>query len=336
MNENRLKDKKLQGKKIMALSGGVGGAKLALGLSKVLPAEQLTIVANTADDFEHLGVHISPDLDTVMYTLAGLNNTELGWGLAGESWAFMAALERLGGETWFRLGDQDMATHIQRSKLLKEGCSLSAVTAELCKGLGIEHSIIPMSDDPVRTFVKTAEGELAFQHYFVREQCRPEVSGFRFEGIEQAQPSPQFLSLLKDPELAAVVICPSNPFVSVEPILALAGVKELLEARAVPVVAVSPIVKGLAIKGPAAKMMAELALPSTALAVAQYYNKTLDGFVIDSQDAQMAQQIAELGVKVEVVNTVMKTLQDRVELADAVLDFVATLTHIPNNVLGEG
>lgn len=327
MSESKLKEQelhgeKLQGKKVIALSGGVGGAKLALGLSKILAPEQLTIVANTADDFEHLGVHISPDLDTVMYTLAGLNNTELGWGLAGESWAFMDALERLGGETWFRLGDKDMATHIQRSKGLKEGRSLSAVTAELCQSLGIEHAIIPMSDDPVRTFVKTPAGELAFQHYFVREQCRPEVSGFRFAGIEQAQLSSQFMHLLKDPQLAAVIICPSNPFVSVEPILALSGVREILRQRAVPVIAVSPIVKGMALKGPAAKMMTELALPSTALAVAQYYNETLDGFVIDNQDAQMAAKIGESGLKVKVVNTVMKSLQDRIDLAEAVINFI--------------
>jgi LPPG:FO 2-phospho-L-lactate transferase len=316
---------RLQSKKVLALSGGVGGAKLALGLSKILPPAQLAIVANTADDFSHLGVHISPDLDTVMYTLAGLNNKELGWGLAGESWAFMNALARLGGETWFRLGDQDMATHVQRTALLSAGHSLSSVTGQLCRQLGVEHAIIPMSDDVIQTFVKTQDAELAFQHYFVREQCRPSVSGFRFEGIEKARPAVQFCQLLEDTALAGVVICPSNPFVSVEPILAIPGVRQRLAAlreKNVPVIAVSPIVKGLAIKGPTAKMMKELAMPSSALSLAKYYADLIDGFVIDTQDAEMSTAIADLGIKVKAVNTLMKTLQDRIDLAAEVIGFI--------------
>ncbi len=307
--------------KIVALSGGVGGAKLALGLSRILPSDQLTIVANTADDFEHLGLPISPDLDTVMYTLAELNNRELGWGLEGESWHCMSALERLGGENWFRLGDRDLATHIQRSVLFKEGCSLTEATAYLCNRVGVKHPVLPMSDDAVRTMLITDQGELAFQHYFVREQCKPVVKGFRFSGIDQANPSEEFLASLHDPALAAVVICPSNPFVSVEPIISLRGVRETLQQISAPVIAVSPIVKGEAIKGPTAKMMAELSMPTNAYGVAQYYADWIDGFVLDEQDADSRAQIVDLGLQVTTHNTVMRSLQDRMDLAEVVIDF---------------
>jgi LPPG:FO 2-phospho-L-lactate transferase len=311
--------------KVLALSGGVGGAKLALGLVKQLPAQQLSIVANTADDFEHLGLSISPDLDTVMYTLADLSNKELGWGLAGESWNAMSALETLGGDAWFRLGDRDLATHLERSQRLQRGQSLTEVTRYLCGRLGIDHSVIPMTDDPVRTRVKTAEGELAFQEYFVREQCQPSVEGFYFDGLEQAVANPQLMELLADDQLAAIVICPSNPFVSIEPIIALPGVREAMKASSAPVIAVSPIVAGLAIKGPAAKMMDELSMPRTALSVAQYYGDLLDGFVLDQSDQQLSQSIADLGFPVFTAQTIMRDLQDRMDLADEVLSFAATL-----------
>lgn len=310
---------------ILALSGGVGGAKLALGLSRLLAPEQLTIVANTADDFEHLGLSICPDLDTVMYTLAGLNNKQLGWGLAGESWGAMAALEQLGGETWFRLGDKDLATHLQRSTRLAAGCSLSEVTGELCRQLGIEHTIVPMSDHPVRTMINTADGELPFQHYFVREQCRPAVQSYRFEGIERAQPQQDVMQWLCSDGLQAIIICPSNPFVSVEPILQLPGVRQAMIDSSAPVIAVSPIVAGLAIKGPAAKMMVEMNIPATAAAVAEYYGDLLDGFVIDDSDQGLANTIAASGTEVACVPTVMKSLDDRVSLAQAVLSFADRL-----------
>jgi LPPG:FO 2-phospho-L-lactate transferase len=308
---------------VLALSGGVGGAKLALGLAKTLNPEQLTIVANTADDFEHLGLAISPDLDTVMYTLADLSNKELGWGLANESWNAMAALEQLGGDTWFRLGDRDLATHLERSLRLNKGDTLTEVTDYLC---GIEHRILPMTNDPVRTRVKTADGELAFQEYFVRDQCQPAVSGFYFSGLEQAQPNPELLALLASDELDAIVICPSNPFVSVEPILAMTGVREAMKASSAPVIAVSPIVGGLAIKGPAAKMMAELDMPSSAHSVAAYYGDLLDGFVLDQTDAHLQRKISDLAVPVLCAQTIMRSLQDRTELAQTVLQFAGQIS----------
>ncbi len=312
-------------KKILALSGGVGGAKLALGFSKVLSPDQLLIMANTADDFEHLGLSICPDLDTLMYTLAGLNNQQLGWGLADESWQAMDALERLGGDCWFRLGDRDLATHIQRSQMLRDGKTLSEVSADLCARLGVAHVILPMSDDPVRTYVTSSEGELAFQQYFVREQCRPAISAVQFKGIDNASPQPQVMQALAAGEVAAIVICPSNPFVSVAPILQLPGLRQAITDAAVPVVAVSPIVAGLAIKGPAAKMMTELNIPSTAAAVAGYYGDLLSGFVIDDSDAELQDQITTESCRVLTVPTLMSSLQDRVTLAENVLGFIEQL-----------
>jgi LPPG:FO 2-phospho-L-lactate transferase len=308
--------------KILAFSGGVGGAKLALGLSRILPPERLTIVANTGDDFEHLGLHIAPDLDTVMYTLAGLSNTELGWGLAGESWEFLDALQKLGGDSWFKLGDRDLATHVVRTQGLAGGLSLTAVTSGLCESLGVHPRLLPMSDDPVRTMVKTGRGEMLFQHYFVREQCRPAVDGFRFAGIEDARPQSDMLELLQNQELAAIVLCPSNPFVSIDPIMALPGLREAIRGSGAPVIAVSPIVSGLAIKGPAAKMMAELDMPVTAAAVARHYCGLVDYFVLDEADATLAAEIEDLGMKVEVAPTIMKTLEDREALAARVLALV--------------
>lgn len=317
--------KALPVKRYLALSGGVGGAKLALGLSKILAPEQLTIVANTGDDFEHLGLSISPDLDTVMYTLAEINNKELGWGLAGESWDTMDALARLGGETWFRLGDRDLATHLQRSTLLASGVNLSGVTQSLCQQLGIIHPIIPMSDDPVRTCVRTDKGDLAFQQYFVREQCTPEVEGFYFDGIESAKPQPQMMDLLAGDELAAIIICPSNPFVSVDPILGLANVKDAMRNNSAPVIAISPIVAGMAIKGPAAKMMSELGIPATAAEVARFYGNLIDGFVLDESDYGLKSEIEQCGIHVHCTNTIMKTLDDRIDLAKDVLSFIDSI-----------
>ena len=306
---------------VLALSGGVGGAKLALGLSKCLSPEQLTIVCNTGDDFDHYGLRICPDLDTVMYTLAGRNNRQQGWGLENESWRVMEALSALGGESWFRLGDLDMATHLQRTALLTSGLSLSAATRQLCDRFEVPQRILPMSDETVETIVITEQGELSFQHYFVREQCKPAVRGFYFRGIEQARPQRDFFAQLNNAALDAIVICPSNPFVSIDPILQLPGVRETLSDSAAPVIAVSPIVGGGAIKGPAAKMLREMNMPVSATAVANHYRDILDGFVLDSVDAQQAEAIAELGIVVHVTDTVMKSLGDRIRLANDVLQF---------------
>ncbi|MFQ5985501.1 MAG: 2-phospho-L-lactate transferase [Alphaproteobacteria bacterium] len=305
----------------LALAGGVGGAKLVVGLTHVMDPVALLVVANTGDDFEHLGLHISPDLDTLTYTLAGLNHPETGWGRADETWTFMAALETLGGETWFRLGDGDLATHIERTRRLRAGETLTAITADFCARLGVSTRVVPMSDDPVRTVVETPDGPLTFQDYFVRDRCQPVASGFRFAGVAAARANPVFFEALSNPDLSAVVICPSNPFISIDPILALPEVRAGLTASPAPVIAVSPIVGGRAIKGPTAKMMRELGTPCTALAVAGHYGDLLDGFVLDSKDAALAGEVQELGVEVLVTKTVMESLEDRISLAHAVLDF---------------
>jgi len=313
------------GGSVIALSGGVGGAKLVLGLAKILAPEDLTVIANCGDDFVHLGLTICPDIDTVTYTLAGLANQELGWGRAGETWSFMAAFKDLGGEDWFNLGDGDLALHVARSGRLAAGEPLSAVTADLCRRLGIAVTVRPMSDDPVRTIVETADGPLAFQHYFVRDLCQPAVTGFHFEGIERARPDPMLMAGLAAPETAALIIAPSNPFVSVDPILALPGVRQAISQSTVPVIAVTPIVGGEAIKGPAAKMMRELAMPASAAAVAGHYQGLVNGFVLDQVDADQAPEIEALGMAVLTTNTVMKCLEDRVELAEQTIDFAKQL-----------
>jgi LPPG:FO 2-phospho-L-lactate transferase len=300
---------------VVALAGGVGGAKLAHGLSLVLPPESLTVIVNTGDDFEHLGFHISPDVDTVMYTLAGLANAETGWGLAGETWSFLDALGRLGGETWFRLGDRDLATHVERRRRLEAGHSLTEVTQSLCVALGVRATVLPMSDDRLRTVVRTDEGDLGFQEYFVHRQCRPRVSGFIFEGAGQAQPTAHVVQALRTADL--IVFCPSNPFVSLGPILALPGVKELVRAR--PALAVSPIVGGQAIKGPAGKMLAELGLEVSAAAVAGYYAGLLKYFVLDALDETQSAELREQGLRVLVTDTIMRSDADRARLARQVL-----------------
>ncbi len=313
----------------LALSGGVGGAKLVLGLSEVLEPEQLTVVANTGDDFEHLGLNICPDIDTVLYTLADLNNKELGWGQAEESWNFLAALKRLGGEDWFSLGDRDMATHILRTQLLGSGASLSEVIDHLSAKMNIAHRIVPMTDERVRTQVNCRDqSALSFQHYFVRDRCQPEVTGFEFAGIDKARPSKGFSTALAGP-LAAVIICPSNPFVSVAPILEIPGVADQLRAARVPVVVISNIVGGEAIKGPAAKMMTELGMPRTALGVARHYVEQygglVKGFVLDTADAALEEEVAALGLATIVTKSVMVTLHDKTELAKETLAFASTL-----------
>ena len=311
----------------VALSGGVGGAKLALGLCDVLENPgRLTVVANTGDDFEHLGLRVCPDLDTLTYTLAGLANPETGWGRAGESGAFMEVLGALGGETWFFLGDKDLAIHVERTRRLRAGESLSAVTSDLCARLGIRARIVPMSDDPVPTVVETEDGPLAFQHYFVRERCRPSVLGFRHEGAEQARPSAGFLDALAVPDLGAVIICPSNPYISIDPILAVPGVRDALVACKAPVIAVSPIIGGEAVKGPTAKMMAERGIAPSAAAIAEHYAGLIDGFVLDEADRGAAAGIAATGVAVEVTATMMTARKEKQALARAVLAFAERLS----------
>ncbi len=307
---------------VVALSGGVGGAKLALGLSRVLPAEELVIVANTGDDFDHLGLAISPDIDTVMYTLAGLANPEFGWGRRDETWSFMETLASVGGETWFRLGDRDLAVHVERTRRLRAGETLSVITQDFCRRLGVGPRVLPMSDDPVRTRVRTDEGWIDFQDYFVRRRCEPVVHELAFDGAETACAQSGFLAALTDPRLAAVVICPSNPFISIEPILAVPGVRAALADCAAPVIAVSPIIGGRAVKGPTAKMMAELGMTPSAGAVARRYGDLIDGYVVDFADMD---QVAAIGPKVTLGQTMMTTLADREALARTVLGAAGVL-----------
>ena len=310
---------------VIALSGGVGGAKLALGLSRLDLGDDLLVVANVGDDFEHLGLTICPDLDTVTYTLSGLSDQEKGWGRADEGWRFMDSLGQLGGEDWFNLGDRDLALHIVRTEALRAGDDLSAITAAITQRLGIAARIVPMTNEPVRTMVQTRNGALAFQHYFVRDRCEPVVTGFDFQGMAAARPQPDFMAALEQQDLRAIIITPSNPFVSIDPILKLSGVRNALRRAGAPVVAVSPIVAGLAIKGPAAKMMAELGMPSTALAVAEHYGDLLDGFVLDHGDRDQADAVAALGPIPLVTKTVMESLEDRENLARDVLAFAEEL-----------
>jgi LPPG:FO 2-phospho-L-lactate transferase len=301
--------------KIAALAGGVGGAKLADGLARSLPPEDLTIIVNTGDDFEHLGLSISPDLDTVCYMLAGIHNPKTGWGRAGETWQAYQQLQKLGGPTWFRLGDRDLATHLERTRRLRAGQRLSQVTREFCQAWGIKTTVLPATDDPVPTIVITEQGELAFQEYFVALRCEPAVTGFRFEGIETARPAPGVLEAIRQAD--GVIICPSNPWVSIDPILAVPGVWKAVREK--PVIAVSPIIGGKALKGPAAKMYSELGITPTALAVAEHYGDLLSGFVLDEIDMNLTKS---LNHKVLITDTIIYKEEDRKRLGEEVLSFM--------------
>ena len=301
---------------VVALCGGVGGAKLVHGLNLALQPQELTVIVNTGDDFEHLGLSIAPDLDSVMYALAGLSDPVRGWGRRDETWTFMEALKGLGGEAWFLLGDADLAVHVQRSWRLAGGASLSEVTGELCRALGIAVRVLPMSDDPVRTRVLTAQGWLDFQEYFVHRQCRPAVQEIAFAGAASARAQPEALAALKRPDLRAIIVCPSNPFVSIEPILALPGLRAAMAESDAPVVAVTPIIGGKAVKGPAAKMLSELGFEVSAAAVARRYAGIIDGFVIDQADP--APQPLP-GVMFFRAATLMVSTDDRLRLAQTAL-----------------
>ena len=310
---------------VVALCGGVGGAKLAFGLTRLLSPDDLTIVVNTGDDFEHLGLSISPDIDTVAYTLSDLADRERGWGRKDETWNFMAALSAIGGEDWFNLGDRDLAMHVERTRRLAAGETLSRVTRDLTGALGIAHPVVPMSDDPVRTMVATPASEMTFQTYFVRERCQPTVSAIRFEGAEHALPSPALTALLARDDIAAVILCPSNPYLSIDPILAVPGVRAALQALSVPIVAVSPIIGDAALKGPAAKLMAELGFTPGVIAIAEHYDGLLDGLVIDHANAGDVAALQSLGVKALVTDAIMHGDDDRIRLARESLDLAASL-----------
>jgi LPPG:FO 2-phospho-L-lactate transferase len=312
---------------VLALSGGIGGAKLCLGLQRALPPGALRVIVNTGDDFEHFGLAISPDIDTTLYTLAGLANVELGWGRQDETWSFMRVLETLGAPTWFRLGDGDLALHIERTRRLAAGETLTDIMVAVAHRFGVPSRIMPMSDDPVRTIVVTAGGgELGFQEYFVRERCAPAVARLHYAGADSARLSSAAAESLRDPALQAIVIAPSNPYLSIDPALAVPGMRAALRARGAPVIAVSPIIAGAAVKGPTAKIMRELGLEVSPLTVLEHYRGLIDGVVLDERDAALAGAI-ELPLRL--CDTLMRSLEDRERVARCTLDLAAELRARP-------
>ena len=306
--------------KVLALAGGVGGAKLVLGLSKILKPEELSIVVNTADDDMFHGLHVSPDVDTVIYALSGLTNKTTGWGVDGDSFRTLSALKRLGDETWFQLGDLALATHIKRTSMLRAGKSLSEATQHLAKNLGILHDVIPMSDDSVKTKAITKSEELDFQDYFVRRKCEPAIQEIKFEGISTAKPSQQFIDAISQAE--TIIICPSNPIVSIAPIIELPGIKELISNFKGKRIAVSPIIGKQALKGPAAKMMMELNEDVSSIGVAKRYIGICDWFVIDKADTEEANEIEKLGMNVHITSTIMNSDEEKIDLANKILSLI--------------
>ena len=309
----------------LVLSGGIGGAKLALGLEHIFNSTKLMIAGNTGDDFEHFGLNISPDLDTLLYTLSGKSDLERGWGLANETWSFMKAMKEIGGETWFQLGDRDLAIHVERTRRLKEGERLSLITSSFCRKFGVKSHIVPATDDPLKTLVKTPKGILSFQHYFVRDQCRLKILGLKYEGSENALPCPALEEALESSLLETVVVCPSNPFLSIDPILAVKGVREKLKSSKARVIAVSPIVGGDAVKGPTANNLRDLGFSVSAYTIAKYYSDFIDGFMLDKGDENEISRIESLGMQVGLADTVMTDLQSKIKLAEDVLRFSETV-----------
>jgi LPPG:FO 2-phospho-L-lactate transferase len=302
---------------VVALAGGVGAARFLDGLTRVIAPERVFIIGNTADDAEIHGLHISPDLDTVTYTLAGLANPQHGWGIRGDSFRCLEALGRLGADTWFQLGDLDLATHLFRTARLREGMSLAAVTAEITGALKVRSKLLPMSNERVRTRICTTSGELEFQTYFVKRRARDRVTAMRFEGASEALPAPGLLDAIANAE--AIVLCPSNPFISIGPILAVPGIREALRLRRDKVAAISPIVGGKALKGPAAKMMKSMQLRASAAEVAKLYVDFTGVFILDEADRKQAPQVEALGMRPVVTNTIMLGLREKKALARAVI-----------------
>ena len=304
------------GRQILALAGGLGGSKLALGLANIIDSGHLRIIVNTGDDDVFHGLHVSPDLDTVMYTLAGLSNAETGWGLADESFRTLEMLKRYQSETWFNLGDQDFATHIRRTQLLNEGKLLSQVTIELCRSIGVEHQIIPMSDEKITTMLSTDTGSLRMQEYFVKHQCEPVVQNVEYVGSLEAKPSEGFDDALDTADIT--ILCPSNPFLSLGPILSVPTVKNRI-AKLQNRVAVSPIIGGESVRGPASKLLIELGYESSAAEVAYQYKGICDIFIIAEQDAHLSPQISAMGIKPLVGPIMMRTVEDKINLAEFIM-----------------
>jgi LPPG:FO 2-phospho-L-lactate transferase len=302
--------------RVAVLTGGVGGAKLVLGLTQVMPADGLTIIVNTGDDFQHLGLSISPDLDTLLYTLSGRANREQGWGRESETWSFMAALRSLGGEDWFALGDGDLALHLVRTQRLIRGETLTSITQDVARKWGIGATILPMSDDPVRTVVMTEDSELPFQRYFVQHQCEPRVRALRFSGASEARAAPGVLEALRD--ASTILIAPSNPYLSIDPILAVPGIRDTLAEGRAPIIAVSPIIGGSAVKGPTAKLMHEFGITISPVAIARHYDGVIDGLLVDERDLDVALPLTH-----HFADTLMVDLDDRARVARAALKLAA-------------
>lgn len=302
---------------VVLLVGGVGGAKLAVGLANVLPPDALSIIVNTGDDFEHLGLAISPDLDTVLYSLAGLANPQTGWGLTDDTFHAMSMVEHYGGPTWFRLGDRDLATSLVRTSMLQQGKPLTEVTQHLASHLNIEQALLPMTDQTVRTRLETDQGPLAFQEYFVRERWQPAVRSIRFEGAENACPSAAVASALEQATL--IIIGPSNPFLSIDPILAVPGMREQMAESTAPCIAVSPIIGGQAVKGPAAKLMAELGLDVSPIGITRHYEDLLEGIILDTVDNNLCDEIEKLHVRATAQDILMTSLVKKTDLAQSLL-----------------
>lgn len=311
--------------KVVALSGGVGGAKLALGLRDVLPPGALTVIVNTADDFDHLGLRISPDVDTLVYTLAGLANRELGWGRQGETWQMMEALAALGGPDWFRLGDQDLALHLWRGDQLRQGRRLTEVTLDCALRLGTGAAILPMTDDPVATILDTDEGRMEFQPWFVGRRAEPKLRTIHYQGAEAARPAPEVLAALADPDLEGILICPSNPWLSVAPILAVPGLTQAIRDSGRPVIVVSPLIGGQAVKGPTAKLLQDLGVTPGFAAIRDYYDTLVDGYVVDDVDLREARQHSRH--EVAATATLMLSEDDKRRVARVALDLLRKLRH---------
>ena len=311
--------------KFIAVSGGVGGAKLALGLEKIIQSEDLMVIGNVGDDFRHFGLHVSPDIDTLLYTLSGKSDIEKGWGLANETWEFMSAMKELGGDTWFQLGDQDLATHVERTRRLQNGESLSEITDYFRRTFGIGATIIPATDDQLRTIVETDIGVLNFQEYFVQERCSPRILNLHFQGSESAYPQQELSKALGSNELQSIIFCPSNPLLSIDPILSIQELKKAFADSGAKIVAVTPIVGGAAIKGPAAKNLRELGYPVSATTVAKHYQGLIHGFVLDKRDREEAKQIEKLGIAVLVADTIMNDVETKIQLAEKTLQFAKSI-----------
>ena len=310
---------------ILALSGGVGGAKLCLGLDRISSQPSLTIIANTGDDFKHLGLYISPDIDTLIYTLSGINNLTTGWGRNDETWNTHSMLEKFGIENWFQLGDKDLALHLYKNEQMTMGLSLTEITQTIAQQFGLRSRILPMTDEMVQTMIDSNMGLLSFQEYFVKNRSKPTIKNISFAGSKEAKTSPELQQVMQGTDFDVIVICPSNPYLSIDPILSIDEIKTFIQSSTQPVIAVSPIVKGAAIKGPTAKIMEEFNIPTSVTSIAEHYHSLIDGLVIDNKDDTQAIQIESMGIQVKVTNTIMKNDQDKIQLAQDVVAFAESI-----------